>query len=225
MNIGFYGHSAASWINSPNDASFVDKLCKRYDAKIVNLGVNQGSEERILHALKKTKKLDYAVVFHSSPKFVFLPTCNRDVKLDNVVSKGNYLWEDVTQKDPISKEQFEQLNFGSANSIVDVFGEVDNYVDALLTYKKYFFDPDAMMNRFQASMLLTDHYLKNMQIKAFHFVHPKILPSWMHFESGPVNTDFDIRSRNVESKLPNGIDVELNDYVFGVLSQWIDSNK
>ena len=83
MNIGFYGHSAASWYGDPN--SFIDQVQKKLNSNIVNVGVPQGSEERVLFDLKKTKKIDVAVIFHQcGPRYMFLPNCNRDITMDTV---------------------------------------------------------------------------------------------------------------------------------------------
>ena len=53
MNIGFYGHSVCSSISHPQ--SWVNTLTKKLKANIVNKGTLQGSVERILFELKKTK--------------------------------------------------------------------------------------------------------------------------------------------------------------------------
>ena len=77
MNIGLYGHSMASW-QYQQPWSYITKIQNLYNANIVNFGVAQGSEERILFELKKTKKLDLAIIFHSAPDFMFVPSQPRD---------------------------------------------------------------------------------------------------------------------------------------------------
>lgn len=77
MNIGLYGHSMAQWTNKQT-FSFGTKLVEHYQANMVNSGCAQGSEERILFELKKTKKLDLAIIFHSNPDFFFVPSHDRD---------------------------------------------------------------------------------------------------------------------------------------------------
>jgi hypothetical protein len=77
MNIGLYGHSMAQW-TTKQPFSFGTKLVDHFNADIVNSGCAQGSEERILFELKKTKKLDLAIIFHSNPDFFFVPSYNRD---------------------------------------------------------------------------------------------------------------------------------------------------
>jgi len=89
MNIGLYGHSMAAW-QRQEPWSYITKIQDLYNANIVNFGVAQGSEERILFELKKTKKLDLAIIFHSSPDFMFAPSQPRDfctVDKDNLLEK------------------------------------------------------------------------------------------------------------------------------------------
>jgi len=89
MNIGFYGHSMAQW-SRQQDFSYITKIRDHFNANIVNHGVGMGSEERILFDLKKTKKLDLAIILHSSPDFFFVPSENRDfctVDRDNLIEK------------------------------------------------------------------------------------------------------------------------------------------
>ena len=78
MNIGIYGHSMALYQGKdPNN--YIAKLKKHFNATIVHSGVPQCSEERILFELKKTKDLDFAVIFHTPPYNIFVPSWNRDI--------------------------------------------------------------------------------------------------------------------------------------------------
>jgi hypothetical protein len=89
MNIGLYGHSIASW-QRQDTWSYITKIKNLYNANIVNFGVAQCSEERILFELKKTKKLDLAIIFHSNPDFMFVPSQPRDYctfDRDNLLAK------------------------------------------------------------------------------------------------------------------------------------------
>lgn len=78
MNIGIFGHSIAYY--KPYDKNhFISLLKDHFDANIVHSGIVQCSEERILFNLKKTKKLDLAIVFHVPPYNIFVPSWNRDI--------------------------------------------------------------------------------------------------------------------------------------------------
>lgn len=89
MNIGFYGHSMAQW-ERQQPFSYITKIKDHFDATIINCAAPMGSEERILFNLKKTKNLDLAIVFHSSPDFIFVPSEKRDfcsVDRDTLIEK------------------------------------------------------------------------------------------------------------------------------------------
>jgi hypothetical protein len=77
-HIGIYGHSIAGY-NGQQDDHFITLLKKHFNATIVHSGIPQCSEERILFNLKKTKKLDFAVIFHSPPYNIFVPSWDRDI--------------------------------------------------------------------------------------------------------------------------------------------------
>lgn len=89
MNIGLYGHSMATWTRQQT-FSYITKIKDHFQADIINAGVAMCSEERILFDLKKTKNLDLAIIFHSSPDYIFVPSENRDfctVDRDNLIAK------------------------------------------------------------------------------------------------------------------------------------------
>ena len=111
MNIGVYGHSIALY--DPNDTNhFITLLKEHYNAKIVNTGVAQCSEERILFELKKTKKLDLAIIIHSAPHNIFVPSWSRDISnvdKDSFKTKVELLkWLDSNNIDP---EEFDDSVF------------------------------------------------------------------------------------------------------------------
>lgn len=89
MKIGFYGHSMAIWTQQQS-FSYITKIKDHFQADIENHAVSVGSEERTLFKLKKTKNLDLAIIFHSSPDGIFVPSENRDfctVDRDNLIEK------------------------------------------------------------------------------------------------------------------------------------------
>ena len=79
MKIGFYGHSLCQW-HRQQEISWITKIKNHYRAEIVHTGCALCSEERILFDLKKTKKIDLAIILHSSPKYLFVPSWNRDIR-------------------------------------------------------------------------------------------------------------------------------------------------
>ena len=228
MKIGFYGHSIASWVNSPNDESFIDRIRKKYSAQIVNLGVPQGSEERIIFDLKKTKEVDAAVIFHSLIRYAFVPRCKRDFNIMAVPSKkAKVLW---TEKGNVpTDEEFTKEFFSYANTL-DVFENQENFCEAMKTYKEYFYHPDLIVNRFHANVLLIDNYLKNKGIKCYHAIKPDqlLFPSWLKIESGLVDTEILPMSINkpvVGEKFCNNLDLEGNNIVFDKLDIWLQGDS
>lgn len=220
MNIGFYGHSICTAINTPNNESFIDQIRLKYSANIVSIGVPQGSEERILFDLKKTTNLDIAVIFHSFPKFIFLPRCKRDISINTVpLKKAKYFWTEADYT-PVTKERFEEIFF-SYGKIKEVFETSENYVDAVTSYREFFYHPDLMTNRYQSTLLMIDNYLSSKKIPSYHVIHPKCLPNWMSIQSGALNTDF--------LMFPyfsgyNNITLEQNKIIAETLITWIDKN-
>jgi hypothetical protein len=77
MKIGIYGHSFMSW-ERKQEFSFISLLRDHFDATILSYGVPQSSEERILFDIKKSKKIDLAIIAHARPDYHFVPSLRRD---------------------------------------------------------------------------------------------------------------------------------------------------
>jgi len=220
LNIGFYGHSTSCWAGSENNISFIDQIKEKFNANIVNIGVPQGSEERILFDLKKTKELDIAIIFHSNPKFIFLPGCLRDISISNVPGrKAQYLWSE-NHSQPISQDKHEQ-EFFSYGQIKEVFKTTEEYVNAMTCYKEYFYHPDLITNRYYAAMSSIDNYLMNKKIKSYHIIQPNYLQAhpWATIKSGYVDNE----TAFIPSTpgFPNNLSIENNIKVASILSNWI----
>lgn len=229
MKIGFYGHSIASWINSPNNESFIDRIRLKYSADIVNVGVPQGSEERILFDLKKTKEVDVAIIFHSLIRYVFIPKSNRDLSIRTVpAKKSKILWTENNAKIP-TQEDFDK-EFFSYSNLKDVFGTAEEFCEAMTSHKEYFHHPDLLTNRFHGAMLLIDNYLLNKNIKAYHAItpNPAIFPPWLEIKSGVVDAELLPLSASmpiVGQKFSNNLDLAGNDFVFERLDKWLQCSS
>jgi hypothetical protein len=178
MNIGFYGHSNCAY-TSPD--SFLNLVADQLGATIVNKGVRQGSQERILFDLKKTKNLDVAVIFHSEPGYTFLPNCDRDVDMTNIsrrrmehlMMQEEWDGQFMETYSPIFKKHFKELA---------------NFINTVTVYKEYLYHPDAVQNRFYGSLLQIDKYLIDKQIPCVHVLNYKnAIPEWFKFNSGVVD--------------------------------------
>jgi hypothetical protein len=227
MNIGFYGHSAASWYG--NSHSFIDQIANQLNCKIVNIGVPQGSEERILFDLKKTKKLDIAIIFHQhGPKYMFLPKCNRDITIDTIPeSKSVVLWSENDEKQA-TPETFKD-EFFTYGKIKEVFGTTETFVECINYYKKYMYHPDLQRNRFESATLMVDTYCLSQVPKVIHisdYPYDKAMP-WFGFKSGIIasevaelaNTYYDSHSN------PNNISDEGNVLIANRLVEIIKENN
>ena len=188
--IGFFGHSNCAYRSSE---SLVDLLANFLESDIVNIGVRQGSEERILYELKKTKDLDLAVIFHSEPQYIFLPGCDRDVGINNVNEfRAEYMFKDWTTD--FSKQHHAKF--------LEKFKNSELFVNAVSILREYFYHPDLQMNRFIGSLLQIDHYVQAKNIPVIHVIKEQILPQWFKFSSGVV--DFEIMKLVDSNAVPRG---------------------
>jgi hypothetical protein len=178
MNIGFYGHSNCAY-RSPK--SFLDLVSSHYNAKIINTGVKQGSEERVLFELKKSKNLDLAIIFHCLPQFLFLPNCDRDISVHDIErNRADQLFAD----DHLD-QQFNQEN---SPKFKNLFKDNETFFNAVNTFKNYFYHQDLIMNRYHGSLIQIDQYLNNKSIPAIHIVDQSYpLPTWFKFTNGVIN--------------------------------------
>lgn len=224
MNIGFYGHSSCSY---RSDDSLMDLLASKLDSTISNIGVRQGSEERVLFELKKTKDLDLAIIFHCPSNFLFLPGCDRDFKIDSSFHRrASYIWNINDIQELSDKLGFHQEHH---KKFIEKFETISKFVQAMTTLKTYFFDPDLNMNRYYGSLTQIDQYLLAKKINVIHIVSRRIpLPDWFKFQSGIVNTE--IAELTEQYKSPssdwfvNGITEEGNIIIADKLYQLIVDN-
>jgi len=174
-NIGFYGHSNCAY-RSPG--SFIDLVSAHYGSTIRNIGVRQGSEERILFELKKTKILDLAIIFHSEPQYIFLPECDRDIGINNITEyRAEYLFKEWNSN--FSKEHHSKF--------LNKFKNQENFLVATQHLREYFYHPDLQLNRFFGSLIQIDQYLLQKKIPCIHVINHKTLPTWFSFKSGTID--------------------------------------
>ena len=179
MNIGFYGHSICAYRGKD---SFIDIVEERTKSNIINIGVRQGSEERILFELKKTKKIDLAIIFHSPHNFVFLPGCERDFAVNsNFANKAQYIW-DAAEVEEWTHHKNHHENF------FKYFGSKEEFIKVMNVYRERFYNSDLTMNRYYGSLLQIDQYLLSKKIKTIHVISKRLpIPVWFQFKSGIVD--------------------------------------
>lgn len=154
-------------------------LATDMNANIVNIGVKQGSEERILYELKKTKNIDVAIIFHSEPQNLFLPGCDRDIKLSNLKQqRADYLfayWDSNFYKNNHSK-------------FLSKFGNPDTFISAMKYYRTYFAEADLQMNRFMGAVIQIDQFCSAKNLKVVHVIdNTTSIQPWFKFSSGIVD--------------------------------------
>lgn len=207
--IGFYGHSASCWANAPihDQISFIDIILERGGYFLANKGVPQGSQERILFELKKTKNLDIAVIFHSFPQYVFLPTAKRDVDINDIDRrKCTYLWKEKQDRDEIQSMRDEYFNYGG---IKEAFSDIESFIATFASYREYLHHPDLQMNRFYGALVQIDQYLSYMKIPSIHIYGTRHIPSWFNFTSGIQRPDInDLCMSHYKLGYPNNINAE-----------------
>jgi hypothetical protein len=176
MKIGFYGHSNCAY---RSEESFLDIVAQRLNAEIVNTGVRQGSEERILYELKKTKDLDLAIIFHSEPHCIFIPNSDRDLTMKQLTSdKAEYLFKDFGN-------QYHQLHH---KKFTELFKTSEELKLATYYLKTYFYHPDLLLNRYYGSVMQIDKYLIDKQLPVIHILEKEeSLPQWLKLSSGIVD--------------------------------------
>lgn len=182
MKIGFYGHSNCAYRSKE---SFLDIFAEKVNGEIVNTGVRQGSEERILYELKKTKQLDLAVIFHSYPSYLFLPGSDRDFDVKGVMqAHAAHIWKSTEIK---KIETGWEFHLEHHKKFIQKFKTLENFILVLTNYKEYLYDPDLQLNRFYGALIQVDQYLQSKSIKSIHIVNKAQLPNWVTFNSGIEN--------------------------------------
>lgn len=209
MNLGFYGHSSC---RSKKENSHTSLLADRLSANLVNIGVSHGSEERILHELKKTKKIDFAVIFHSYPWYVYILDVDRDIDITkNIEEKAEYMFSKHYQ----DFENAEDLDRDKHPRFYKKYSSALEFQNIITSYKKNFYDFDLFKYRFEGAVISIDYYLKFKNLPCYHIVDPdkNFLPSWYKIQSGPVDYELMTYIKSKQSRGPNLISKEANQYV------------
>ena len=194
INIGFYGHSTASWANDPR--SFINIVKEEFNANIANIGVPQGSEERVYYDLKKSNRhndLDWAFIFHGLGGYLFMPGCNRDLNISAVPrKKAKVLWKDEQEgEEHESKKSFEDYFFRPEDKIKDKFKDSDTFIQCMTLYKEFLHDPILHYNRHEGALAMVDQYCKYFNIKTVHMINKDDKPHWFEFSSGVQSTEIE----------------------------------
>lgn len=227
--VKFFGNSITSEACEPQHfTTFVETVMNHYncyDTNNVCRGVARCSEERILFYLKKTKKIDVAVIFHGWPDAEFCVSSVDDYSHGDIDEEDiEYLtsnninrrfYKNVQKKLPQSKND-------SAYSLTP-----KETKDRLTDHRDLFYHIDLQRNRYNGALIQIDQYCTAMGINVIHCIN-SALPKWFSFTSGIVNRDFGEYQYNSlygcsYTKSANAINEEGNKIISDTLISYIDS--
>jgi glycosyltransferase involved in cell wall biosynthesis len=216
MNIEFFGSSVigSNTFQPDKPKSFYDLILEHFNASSLNFMIAQCSEERILYNLKKTSEIDIAIIFHSTPQFIYFPNFTRDfvVMHDHEIDDWNNRQPFLDYVDAF-KQNKKDIVHTDTGSYVPI-EPVD--VSIMKDFMKFHFNKDVNRSRFHGALSLIDDYVYAKKIPAIHVIHDHI-PGWFNFKSGVVDTDiWNIEREFSESfnKSVNGISEEGNSLIF-----------
>jgi len=220
MKIEFYGSSiiGSNTFQPEKPKSFFDLTLDYFNAESLNRMVAQCSEERILYNLKKTSEIDIAIIFHSTPQFIYFPNFTRDFKFmkDNEIDDWNNRQEFLHYVEAYKQNK---------RDIVTNYSVPIESIDSTIIkdFMKLHFNKDVNRSRFDGALTLIDDYVCSKKISTIHVIDERI-PDWFTFKSGIIDEDiYEIeREYSVSfNKSVNGISEEGNNIIFNKLNNMI----
>lgn len=172
MHIGFFGHSMCVKYPENIVTSWTDHIINHFSpSKVTHHGYIQCSEERILYNLKRTQKINLCIIFHSYPKYYFIPSMTRDIA--------------YTEDNEILKIKFDEYFF--ENSKIDR----NEFLKSLETYNKFYYNKENNLNRYYGALIQIDQFLLRKKIPVVHCLtsDSTCYPDWFTFKSGICDTE------------------------------------
>jgi hypothetical protein len=207
LKIGFYGHSICS-NNSPG--TYLNSVSTHFNAKLVNQGTGRGSEERILFELKKSQP-DIAVIFHSHPKFLFVPNFPVDVNILDFTS-------DTLEMIKNKYTGFDELSTTLWTDEERVKKDVDSLPRCVELYRKHLYHTDLIGTRYQGALMLIDNFCLDRVPVTIHAPILNLLPPWFKFRSGRVIEEIsNLVKDKIRAHAPNGLTYEDNEKMTNML--------
>ena len=222
MKIEFFGSSiiGSNSFQPEKPKSFYDLILDHFNATSLNYMIAQCSEERILYNLKKTSEIDVAIIFHSTPQFIYFPNFTRDfmVMQDHEIDDWDNRQHFLDYVDAFKQNK---------RDIVTNFSVPTEPIDASIIkdFMKLHFNRDVNRNRFHGALSLIDEYVYSKKIPTIHVINDHI-PGWFTFKSGIIDEDIcEIEKEYSVSfnKSVNGISEEGNNLIFNKLIGLIQS--
>lgn len=199
MHIHFYGHSITNTSQHFPIKTFADLVIEKYQATSQphSRGVAMCSEERILYDLKKTKKIDVAIIFHTSEDFYFFLPDSRDYnvmdddEIKQKISGDNYFL------------QLEKTKDRAVENCERNILPVDEIRQVLAIQQKFLISRDLLKNRFYGALIQIDQYCTAKKIPVIHCpLSRESIPSWFTFTSGIVDYSLNEHAESHINKNP-----------------------
>ena len=205
--------------NVDKSLPFVDLILDHYDAESLNAMIPQIAEERILYNLKKTSNVDIAIIFHSTPKFVYFPNFSRD-----------YIHLGETERSyfptlTFVKDYRENLKdkVSAFEAKVEVIEHQNSYMSDMMDIT---YNSEVNKNRYEGALTLINDYVHAKKIPTIHILpNNHSIPHWFKFKSGIVDSHIwviDKDHKSSFSKTVNAIDKEGNIKIYNLLVKYID---
>lgn len=202
LKLGFYGHSICS---SDAPDTYINAIKNHFNAQIVNKGTGRGSSERTLFQLKKTTP-DIAVIFHSHPRFIFLPNYDRDIELRDATDSIQRL---TTIKD--YGRDGKNITYWTEQEKIEK--KLDSLSTAVELYITHFYNAQVQMDRYLGALMMIDNFCLNKIPIAIHIPLLRVTPPWFKFQSGTVLHELSKIVYMKEEGFPNGLSVEHNEII------------
>ncbi len=222
MKIEFYGSSiiGSNTFQLEKPKSFYDLILDHFNASSLNYMIAQCSEERILYNLKKTSEIDVAIIFHSTPQFIYFPNFTRD-----------FIYMNDDRVDEWEKHQhfldyvdaFKQNKKDIVTNLYVPIEPVDNSI--MKDFMKFHFNKDVNRSRFHGALSLINDYVYSKKIPTIHVIN-EYIPGWFTFKSGIIDEDICKIEKEYSvsfNKSVNGISEEGNNLIFNKLIGLIQS--
>jgi len=219
MNLYIFGHSICRRRRAKDrtDPLFVDIMFEKYnipDSCLIQSPVC--SEERILYFLKKSPKIDIAIIFHGKPSSIFVPALDRDFDYDSI---GN-TWKDDRERTDYYVNRITDSSITNIEKIPRF-----QFRNAYDEHVKYFYTRDLQRNRFLGALLQIDQYLTYKQIPVIHCPFKNTIPEWFKFSSGIVDNELaNLQDYSIgENDSWNRVSNKNNIYIAEKLSEYISN--
>lgn len=199
--------------------TFVDLILDQFNADSLNGMVAQISEERILYNLKKTSVIDIAIIFHSTPDFIYFPNFTRDYNFMNQHERSIFPSLIKVHDYKLNKKDVVSHFYAKVETLENQKSYMDDMMDVTHNI-------DVNNNRYQGALNLINDYVCAKKIPTIHIVPDyHSIPKWFEFKSGIVDKNIwkiDKDHKSSFNKTVNAIDNDGNLKIYNLLVKYIN---